>query len=97
MPQDFDAQEGAKLPALSDLLEGQILEQLQDKIIRLEENQVFAEQKLEGLHEALLGQQRQLDRLEAALACQQDLVESLRDALNTGGPANVPPPHYNKV
>ncbi len=65
------------------------------RLISLEENQVFLEQRLEKLHEALLGQQQQIDRLEALLQKQSLRLEEVMAEISSGpGPANEKPPHY---
>lgn len=67
-----------------------------ERLIRLEEELAFQAQKLEGLNEALLGQQKQLDILENQLSRLSLRLESALAALqeNAQGPADEKPPHY---
>lgn len=65
------------------------------RIARLEESLFFQDRLLNGLNEALAGQQRQLDVMERSLEELRERMEEMRLALEPGtGPANAPPPHY---
>lgn len=68
-------------------------------LIRLEEELAFQEQKLEGLHGALLGQQRQIDKLEVRLETLEEQLKgalhALHEAAHGGrGVSDEKPPHY---
>lgn len=69
----------------------------EERIIRLEENLAFQERLSEGLHAALLEQQKQISQLEL-LAQKQDLrlreLAALLEEAGRGRPVNERPPHY---
>jgi uncharacterized coiled-coil protein SlyX len=77
----------------------------EDRLIRLEENLAFQERLAEGLHTALLEQQKQIKLLESALRGQNSRLLELEAALaevcgglpagsaKPGLPAEKPP-HY---
>ena len=69
---------------------------LEQRIIRLEEDLAFQERLAEGLHAALLEQQKQIDQLELLLQKQGLKLADLADAMAEGGQAHAPekPPHY---
>lgn len=72
---------------------------LEERIVRLEEDNYFLRRRLEELNSALTFQQKQLDEQERALSRINQLLSQLRDAQPAAGqgdlPANDPPPHYN--
>lgn len=70
-----------------------------ERLIRLEEELAFQEQRFEGLNSALLLQQKQLDKLEAALLRMEERLNRAMSALDeaTRGAPGAPdekPPHY---
>jgi uncharacterized coiled-coil protein SlyX len=77
---------------------------MEGKLIRLEENLAFQERLAEGLHTALLEQQKQIGLLEAALRGQNSRLlelEAIVAEVCGGLPASVKadlpaekPPHY---
>lgn len=69
---------------------------LERRVTRLEEELVFQERLAEGLHTALLEQQKQIDQLELILQKQSRKLEELADALAETGQATAQekPPHY---
>lgn len=65
------------------------------RLIRLEEELAFQEQKLDALNDALLGQQKQLDVMELKLGRLAEQLKNALDALENGArPQNEKPPHY---
>ena len=69
---------------------------LEKRVIRLEEELAFQERLAEGLHTALLEQQKQIDQLELILQKQSQRLEEMADALSESGSGAVleKPPHY---
>lgn len=67
---------------------------MESRLARLEEGVFFQDRLLGDLNAALASQQRQLDTLERAVAETRERMEELRQLLEEGGPANLPPPHY---
>jgi uncharacterized coiled-coil protein SlyX len=76
---------------------------MEERLIRLEENLAFQERLGEGLHTALLEQRKQLERLENLARGQGrrllELEEAVAEALGPGrpgcaAPAAEKPPHY---
>lgn len=67
-----------------------------ERLTRLEEEQAFQERRLEGLHEALLAQQKQLDKAEAELSSLRDALKNALAALEEAskGLGDEKPPHY---
>ena len=67
-----------------------------ERLIRLEEEAAFQEQKLEALSTALAAQQKQLDKMEADLLRLAGRLQSALAALEetSGGPVSEKPPHY---
>lgn len=67
-----------------------------ERLIRLEEESAFQEQKLEALNSALTAQQKQIDKLEAELVQLAAQLKNALDALEdaSSGPLNEKPPHY---
>ena len=75
------------------------MENLEARLVRLEELTFFQEERLEALNAARTAQQRQLDAAEQRLADAVELVRLLRgqlDQMKAGGaPAGEElPPHY---
>jgi uncharacterized coiled-coil protein SlyX len=77
---------------------------MKESLIRLEENLVFQERLVEGLHTALLEQGKQLERLEKLTHRQAlrllELEEAVAEALGRGDLARADftaekPPHYS--
>lgn len=66
----------------------------EDAVARLEESLYFQERFAEELNSALAAQQRQLDLMQRQMAIMQGRMEEMQLLLETGGIANVPPPHY---
>ncbi|MDL2314344.1 SlyX family protein [Desulfovibrio sp. OttesenSCG-928-C14] len=69
----------------------------ENSLIRLEEELGFLERKLDGLSDALLSQQGQIDSLEAMIQRQNNKIAELEAALSQGSaplPAEDKPPHY---
>lgn len=68
----------------------------ENRLTRLEEEQAFQEQRLEGLNSALLAQQKQLDRLEAETLRLGERLRAALEALEQAerGPSGEKPPHY---
>lgn len=68
-----------------------------ERLDRMEETLFFQERLLRELHEALAGQQSQLDAMQRTLSSVAGRVAELRllvDAVT--GPVNAPPPHYRE-
>lgn len=63
------------------------------RLIRLEENAFFQEERLKALDAALTDQQRQLDALERQLAQLRAITRALRDKL-ADSPEDALPPHF---
>lgn len=68
-------------------------EALVRRLIRLEENAFFQEERLKALDAALTDQQRQLDALERQLAQLRAITRALRDKL-ADSPEDALPPHF---
>ncbi|MDR2893739.1 MAG: SlyX family protein [Deltaproteobacteria bacterium] len=70
----------------------------EERLIRLEENLVFMERQCEGLNDALLTQQRQLDQLERLSAGQAAKILELEELMEVGSGRGTlgheKPPHY---
>lgn len=67
----------------------------ENRLIRLEEDAAFQDQKLGELDAALVAQQRRIDTLEERLDRAEQLIRLLRDTLDRiGGPHDATPPHY---
>ncbi|WP_297219190.1 SlyX family protein [uncultured Desulfovibrio sp.] len=66
------------------------------RLIRLEEQAVFQERRLEALNEALIRQQRQLDEMERQLGDMRRLLRLMWQRMDQEGdaPENSLPPHY---
>ncbi|MDR1241734.1 MAG: SlyX family protein [Deltaproteobacteria bacterium] len=78
---------------------------MEDRLIRLEENLAFQERLAEGLHTALLEQQKQIKLLESALRGQNSRLLELEAVIAEvcgglpvssakSGPPAEKPPHY---
>lgn len=70
----------------------------EDRLTRLEEENYFLQAKLEGLNQALVFQQKQLDALEASLLKVSTILEQMRcqqDMREDDLKANERPPHYD--
>lgn len=67
----------------------------EDRLARLEEDNYFLGRKVDELNEALIFQQKQYDLLETKLAKALDALERLKGLVESQGPVNAPPPHYN--
>jgi Uncharacterized protein conserved in bacteria len=66
---------------------------METRLTRLEEQLYFQEHAVQELHEALLAQQKQIDRMESVLKRMADRQQKLLDMLEDK-PENTLPPHY---
>ncbi len=66
----------------------------QDKIDRLEELSFFQERLLSQLNDALISQQRQIDRLVARADALEAQLANIAAAYSQEAPVDAPPPHY---
>ena len=66
---------------------------METRLTRLEEQLYFQEHAVQELHEALLAQQKQIDRMEGVLKRMADRQQKLLDMLEDK-PENTLPPHY---
>ena len=66
---------------------------METRLTRLEEQLYFPEHAVQELHEALLAQQKQIDRMESVLKRMADRQQKLLDMLEDK-PENTLPPHY---
>lgn len=70
---------------------------LEDKIIRLEENVFFAEEKLKKLEQYLFAQDDQIKKLECKIKSIECTVRMLKDLNTDSGRQNISeslPPHW---
>ncbi len=67
---------------------------IQDKVDRLEELAFFQERLLSQLNDALMAQQKQIDRLEARADALESLLANITEAYSQDAPVDTPPPHY---
>ena len=70
-----------------------MLQNLEDRLTRLEELTFFQEERIEKLDAALTAQQMQLDSVEQELASARTVIRALRDKLSQQ-PENSLPPHF---
>lgn len=80
----------------------ELLDRLSDverRLDRLEENTLFQERTLAGLHEALLEQQQQLDQTDKVLHSARRALLDLREAFaeQQAGQGVEIPPHYQHL
>lgn len=67
----------------------------EDRIVALEEKLAYQEHTIHELNDALVGQQRRIDQLEARCHALQQRVAGLAERLSDdGGREEPPPPHY---
>ncbi len=67
---------------------------IQDKVDRLEELSFFQERLLSQLNDALMAQQKQIDRLEARADALEAMLANITAAYSQDAPVDAPPPHY---
>lgn len=67
---------------------------LEDRIIELESTVAMQDRTLEKLNEALLEQQRLIDRLEAGMSALAEQLRIVTEPAGEGQPDEPLPPHY---
>lgn len=66
----------------------------EDRIVALEEKLAYQEHTIHELNDALIGQQRRIDRLEERCRVLQQRVAGLAERLSDDNGGDEPPPHY---
>jgi len=67
---------------------------IEERLIELETRMAYQERMIEELNQALTGQQRQLDQLEARLARIELHMREQAEGFIARASEDVPPPHY---
>ncbi len=68
---------------------------MEKRIERLENLVSLQERSIEKLNDVIFEQQQQMDGLYKLVERLAGKVRDLDDAMEQGGPLDIPPPHYN--
>jgi SlyX protein len=68
---------------------------MDDRIERLESLVALQDRTMEKLNDQLFDQQKQIEDLKRLVTRLAKKVRALDEEIDSSGPADVPPPHYN--